>query len=338
MNKKEDAHRILRQMLYIRRFEETVIDLWATVETEGHRHVYIGQEAIAAVVCELLRDDDKVTTTHRNHGHIVARGADPNKALAEIIGRSGGYNRGRGGSAGLTAADVGFLFTTGQVGGGIGLGTGGGLAQKTRGNGGISATFFGDGALEEGIAFESMNMAALFDLPVLYVCENNSVGVTTGRADNEWSSSSMAAETLGDIPRALQIRTEIVAGEDVEALYAAASKLIAAIRDDGNPAFIETRSHRWPGSRGFNPTLVAGATDLNWILQPSSVDGDHAEWINNFDPIVRFGRTLIDRDELDEATLRSIDDEVQGVVDAAREYAVASPPVSPGDCLTGVYA
>ena len=333
-----DAVKLLRQMLLIRRFEEATIQLWEELDIEGHRHVYIGQEAIAAVVCDLMRDDDAVTTTHRNHGHVVARGGDLGRALAEILGRADGYNLGRAGSPGITAADVGFIFTTGQVGGGIGLGTGASLAQKVAGKGGISVAFFGDGALEEGVAFESMNMAALHRLPVLYVCENNSVGITTGRAENEWSSSSLSAATLGNIPRSLEIETAIVAGEDVESLYYAAKPLVERLRAGDAPAFIETRSHRWPGSRSFNPTLVAGTTDLAWITDPATVTGEHADWTNTYDPLVCFGRTLLERGHVDADSLAALDADVASVISVARAFALASPEPQPESFLTGLYA
>ena len=226
----DKARDTFRDMLYIRRFEEAVLELWDEHSVETHKHVYIGQEAVAAGILQLLREDDHLTTTHRNHGHVLLRGVDPGQMLAETLGRRDGCNRGRAGSGGITVPEAGFLFTTGQVGGGSGLATGGALAQRIQQKGGISVAFFGDGGLEEGITFESMNLAALHSLPVLFVCENNSVGVTTGRAENEWSSSSMAAETLGDIPRALQIETAVVNAEDVNAVYAAASELIGKIR------------------------------------------------------------------------------------------------------------
>ena len=340
---REASLRIFTTMLKIRRFEESVINLWAdesiTANLGGHRHVYIGQEAIAAVVCELMRDEDNIVTTHRNHGHIVGRQGHLGKALAEILCREDGYNRGRAGSSGITAADKGFLFTSGQVGGGVGLSTGAALAQKIADKGGVSVAFFGDGSLEEGVSYESMNMAALFELPVVYICENNSVGVTTGRAQNEWSSSSLSAETLGDIPRSLKIETEIVAGEDAEALYDSVSRLIDKVRSrQASPVFIETRSHRWPGSRSFNPTLVTGATQLSWILDPETVQGTHADWINQFDPVVVFGRALVSRNILDADTLAEIDSEISAELEAAREFALSSPHPSRESVLGNLYA
>ena len=338
MIERAQALSIFETMLLIRRFEETVIDLWATVETEGHRHVYIGQEAVGATIMELLRDDDLILTTHRNHGHVIARGADPGRALAEILGRADGFNKGRGGSAGLTVREAGFLATTGQVGGGVGLGIGAAQAQKVKGRGGICVTFFGDGGLEEGIGFEAMNIAALYRLPVLLVCENNSVGVTTGRAQNEWSSSSMAAGTLGDVPRALGIATEVVAGESVTAVHDAASRLIGDLREGRAPAFIEMRTRRWPGSRSFNPQLVTGVTDLAGIWDPDSVTGEHAEWINQYDPVIGYGRELMHQGQVDRDEIRALDERVIGQVQAAREFALASPLPSEESGLTGTFA
>lgn len=338
MIERAQALGIFESMLLVRRFEETVIDLWATVETEGHRHVYIGQEAVGATIMELLREDDLILTTHRNHGHVIARGADPGRALAEILGRADGFNKGRGGSAGLTVREAGFLGTSGQVGAGIGLGIGAAQAQKIKGRGGVCVTFFGDGGLEEGIGFEAMNIAALYDLPVLLVCENNSVGVTTGRAENEWSSSSMAAETLGDVPRALGIATEVVPGESVTAVYDAASRLIGDLREGRAPAFIEMRTRRWPGSRSFNPQLVTGVTDLTGIWDPASVAGEHAEWIGRYDPIIGYGRELVRQCLANRDAVVAMDERVTRQVVAAREFALASPLPSEESGLTGTFA
>ena len=329
---------LLKDMLRVRRFEEMVIDLWAEVETEGHRHVYVGQEAVGAAICAELRADDLLVTTHRNHGHVLLRGASPGEMLAEVLGRADGINGGRGGSAGMSPAHLGFLLNTAQVGGGVGLGMGGGFAQRIKGRGGISVAFFGDGSLEEGIAFESLNLAALERLPVLFVCENNSVGVSTGRAQNEWSSSSMAATTLGDVPKALQITTEVVAGEDVLAVRAAAQRLISALRTGTGPAFIEARSHRWPGSRSFNPQMPAGPTDLTWAGQPDTIPEEHREWIDRYDPIVLLARRLLAAGHVDAAELAAMDAAVADEMAEAKEFALASPLPDASDVLQAAFA
>ena len=198
--------------------------------------------------------------------------------------------------------------------------------------------FFGDGGLEEGIAFESLNMAALHALPVLYVCENNSLGVTAGRAQNEWSSSSMAATTLADVPRALQIPAQPVAGEDVELILELARPAHRRVRAGQGPAFIEARTHRWPGSRSFNPELVAGATQLQWITDPASVPEAHADWIDHYDPLVLFGRRLLGRGHLNASALAAMDEEICETLAAARAFALASPFPTPERALAGVFA
>lgn len=338
MIEKAQAIELFRQMLLIRRFEEAVIDLWSKVEVEGHRHVYIGQEAVAAAVMSQLRSDDFILTTHRNHGHMVARGVDPGRLLAEILGRMDGFNGSRGGSSGVTCREAGFLATTNLVGGAVGLGIGGALAQKVRGGDGITVTFFGDGGLEEGIAFESMNMAALFKLPTLFICENNSVGVTTGRAENEWSSSSMSAATLGDIPRSLQIQTSVIDSADLETVMAAVASAVSWIRAGNGPAFIESRTRRWPGSRSFHPKLVTGVTDLGLVFQPGTSSGEHAWWIDECDPVLLFGRKLVERGQLDRDELLAMDAACVEIVRGACDFALSSPMPTPESGLAGTFA
>src|SRR5262247_1169025 len=172
------AWTLLDRMLLIRRFEEAVLRLSNEKQFIGHYHLYIGQEATGVAVMSLLDARDRVATTHRNHGHVLARGADPGRAMAEILGRTTGLNGGRGGTLHLSEPDLGFLSTSGIVGGCVGLATGGAYAQKRRGKGGVSVAFFGDGSLEEGISFECMSIAVLWKLPVVFLCENNGAGAT----------------------------------------------------------------------------------------------------------------------------------------------------------------
>jgi len=330
--------RIFRNMLLARRFEEAMIKLWETVDVEGYRHVYIGQEAIGAVVMDALGNGDLLTTTHRNHGHIIMRGADPKRAFAEILGRVDGFNQGRGGSAGMTDRNSGFLSTTGIVGGGVGTSMGAGLALKIKNKRDISVAFFGDGGLEEGIAFESMNFAALYDLPVLFICENNSVGVVTGRAQNEWSSSSISAETLGDIPRSLKIATKVVDGADVEAIDDVLTPLVDNLRKGIAPAFVEMRTHRWPGSRLIDPQLVTGITDLNSIWDKNANKTDHADWVNKYDPIILLGRKLMADNNLSQEQLITLDLDVIEELEKAKNAALESPFPSSISGLTGTFA
>jgi TPP-dependent pyruvate/acetoin dehydrogenase alpha subunit len=193
------AWSIFERMLLIRRFEEAVLCLSNEKQFVGHYHLYIGQEATGAAIMPLLDARDRIATTHRNHGHVLARGADPGRALAEILGRATGLNGGRGGTLHLSAPDLGFISTSGIVGGCISLGVGGGYACRQRGDGAVSAVFFGDGALEEGVSFEALNIASLWRLPVLFVCENNLLDMryarTYGRARSKASPSSRSSMT-----------------------------------------------------------------------------------------------------------------------------------------------
>jgi pyruvate dehydrogenase E1 component alpha subunit len=163
---------LLRTMLRIRRFEEAVFRLASERRFAGHFHLYIGQQATGAAVISVLEDRDRLATTHRNHGHVIARGADPAAALAEILGRADGLNGGRAGTLHLTEPSLGFISTSAIVGGCVSLAVGAGYACKQNGNGAVAAAFFGDGALEEGVSYEALNVASLLKLPDLFICEN----------------------------------------------------------------------------------------------------------------------------------------------------------------------
>lgn len=327
---------VLERMLLMRRFEETV----ATVAKDhffGHFHLYIGQEATGAAVIEALRSDDLVLTTHRNHGHLVGRGADPGKALAEIMGRADGFNGGRGGTLHLTDRARGFLSTSAVVGGVLGLATGAAYALKRTPGGAISVAFFGDGALEEGTAFEALNLASLWSLPVLFLCENNSGGALGAQA-GEYPSSVIAARQLVDIPRSLDMPAEQVDGADADAVHAAVGGAITRLRDGKGPVFIEALTQRWPGSRPLWPELATGLTDLGAAWDRSRIGGEHAAWIDHHDPVLRFIRTLLDADAIRRDEVIAMDRRVEEKMAAAKAFALASPFPRPESALSGVFA
>ena len=191
-----------RQMLRIRRFEEQVIAFHAGGEMVGHFHVYIGQEATAVAVMSALAPEDMIFSTHRNHGHYLARGGDMAAGFAEILGRVTGSNRGMGGSIHLSDAAIGMPHTSGVLGSSAALAMGAAFEMKRRGDGRVAVAFFGDGALEEGVALEALNFAALWDLPVLFVCENNSEGAI-GAARGGYPGSIMGTDRLTALPGAL---------------------------------------------------------------------------------------------------------------------------------------
>ncbi len=327
---------VFERMLVMRRFEEAVVTL-AAEHPFGHFHLYIGQEATGAAVLEALRPDDLLATTHRNHGHIVGRGTDPGKALAEIMGRADGCNGGRGGTLHLCDRSAGFLSTSAVVGGAIGIATGGAFALKRQGGKGIAVAFFGDGALEEGIAFEAMNMAALWNLPVLFVCENNSPGALGAQA-GEYPTSVIAAKALVDIPASLGIPTGTVDGADAQAVYEATGAMLARIRGGEGPGFIEAVTERWPGSRPLWPELSTGVTDLAISWDESNIPGEHAGWIRDHDPILRMVRRLLSARHATQDQILGIDRRVVGRMDKARSFAVSSPFPDPAVALDGAFA
>src|ERR1700675_3548690 len=196
-----------RQMAKIRAFEEQVNELYKGAKMPGLAHLYVGEEAVAVGVCEALRRDDVITSTHRGHGHCLAKGASVNRMFAELLGKEAGYCRGKGGSMHIADPETGNLGANAIVGGSVGIATGAALSAKMRGSGQVAVCFFGDGALGQGVLYEVMNMASLWKLPVIYVCENNLYGEYTPNAET-------AAGKILDRARAFGILAESVDGQD----------------------------------------------------------------------------------------------------------------------------
>ena len=281
-----------RKMLLIRHFEERLIGLHWEDRFRGHYHVYIGQEATAVPAMSLLQSNDLLFSTHRNHGHILARGGEPARLLAEILGRRDGYNQGKGGSFHTSPSDLGFLQCSGVVGGILPLATGAAYAAKARGSGQIAVCLFGDGALEEGAIPESFNMASLWKLPVLFLCENNGK-YGAGNAVGAEQSSTLAVYPLTDLPKAYKIPAQQIDGTDAGTVYNVLKASIEAIRNGEGPQFIETQTVRWPGSETNWPVVKAPTTpELAW--DTSSVPEDVHDWYANSDPVLRFIRELVD--------------------------------------------
>lgn len=331
---RDQSINIFERMLLIRRFEEMVVRLFKEKQFFCHYHLYIGQEATGAAAIELLEPDDLTLTTHRNHGHVVGRGGDPGRALAEILGRAKGFNRGRGGTLHMTDRSVGFLSTSAVVGNIVGLAAGAAYALKQAGKGNIAIAFFGDGALEEGVVFESMNIAALWSLPVLFLCENNSPGAG---GPGEYPSSVIAAKKLTDIPESLGIPAREVDGADVEAVYAAASDAVGRLRDGEGPYFLEAISERWPGSRPLWPELLTGVTDLSMAWDETKISGEHADWIRNHDPVLKYARELLTAAHLKQKDVLALDEEINGRMEEARSLAIESPLPQAETALEGVF-
>src|SRR5207253_2561459 len=229
--KAEQALRMYRRMLAIRLFEERVNDLYTRALMPGLAHLYIGEEAVAVGVCEALRKDDYITSTHRGHGHCLAKGASPDLMFAELLGKKAGYCKGKGGSMHIADPETGNLGANAIVGGSAALATGAAYSSKYLNQGRVVVCFFGEGALGQGVLYESMNLAQLWKLPVVYVCENNLYNEYTHHSETTAGSMTARAAAFG-------IQTAEVDGQNVRAVHAAARQAVARARGGEGPSFI----------------------------------------------------------------------------------------------------
>jgi pyruvate dehydrogenase E1 component alpha subunit len=335
----ERAIEVLRTMLAMRRVEEQVLHFGEDHEglLRGHYHVYIGQEAAGAAACAALGPDDYVWTTHRNHGHVVARGGDPGRTLAEIIGRADGYCKGRGGTFHVAVPERGILHTSAIVGGCLPLAAGAAYAAKVKGSGQVSLVFFGDGAMEEGVFYETINMAQLWKLPVIFYMENNAVspGERPGRGS---PTSEHSASALSDVPRAFNLETHVVDGTKVNDIYALVSDLVAHGRSGDGPYFVESRTTRWPGNYGSFPKLVAGDTDIAWTWAPETAPEATRRWSQESDPVLLYARELLASGTLTRERLIELDRAVRHEAQRAAQFALNSPMPAPEAALEHAYA
>ncbi|HEX4835962.1 MAG TPA: thiamine pyrophosphate-dependent dehydrogenase E1 component subunit alpha [bacterium] len=310
---------VYRRMLLIRIFEEHVNDLYTGGKMPGLAHLYIGEEAVAVGVCHALRRDDYITSTHRGHGHCLAKGASVDRMFAELLGKEPGYCRGKGGSMHIADPDAGNLGANGIVGGSAGIATGAALSAKLRATDQVAVCFFGDGALNQGLLYEVMNMAALWKLPVIYVCEHNVYG--------EYTHSSET--TAGDPkarPAALGIPSGEVDGQDVRAVYAAAGDHVERARHGGGPGFLLCRTYRFRGHH---------VGDIN---RPYRAREEEEGWIRDRDPVRILGGWLAQQRLADAAGLEEIEREVRAEVAAGVQFALAAPYPDPSEVAEDVYA
>jgi TPP-dependent pyruvate/acetoin dehydrogenase alpha subunit len=328
---------LFETMLLMRRFEESVAKLNMQKHFTGHYHLYIGEEATGAAAMQCLGPKDTITTTHRNHGHVIARGADPGAALAEILGRSGGLNGGRGGTIHLCDPALGFLSTSGLVGGSISLGAGGAFARKMKKDGSIHMAFFGDSAMEEGVAYEALNIAALWKLPIVFLCENNSAEAWAPGSGG-YTTLVHAAHDLRAIPAAMGIPTTRVDGVDLAACHEAVADGVARCRAGDGPVFIEAMTKRWAGSAPLWPELSTGVTDLRMATGEAPIAGEHKTWFETDDPVLRLARELLASSPGSKQTLFDIDARVIARMTAAEQFAIASPAPSTATVVDHVFA
>jgi len=307
-SKKENSQEtieLLRRMWLIRAFEEKVSALYAKRQIVGLLHLGIGQEAVAVGALSLLRHDDYVYGGHRSHGHAIAKGADINKLMAEIAGRATGYCGGKGGSMHLVAKECGFITATGVVGGTIPLALGAAFAAKERKKGQIAVVFFGDGAGQSGPFHESLNIASLWQLPVIFICENN------GYAEFTPLSAHTKIERLAHHAKTYGIPADTVDGNDLFAVRAAMTKAVDKCRAGKGPIFVECLTHRMRGHYEGDPAKYRELSQL-------------AEWKKK-DPILRVARTLKSQKALTDKELAAMENEAQALAAKAAEFSLSSP-------------
>jgi len=312
--------RFYQQMVAIRLFEERVNDLYTRALMPGLAHLYIGEEAIAVGVCEALNGDDYVTSTHRGHGHCLAKGATPDLMFAELLGKEAGYCKGKGGSMHIADPGTGNMGANAIVGGSAGIATGAAYASKYLKTGRVAICFFGEGALGQGLLYEEMNLAQLWQLPVIFVCENNGY--------NEYThfSESTAGTVLGR-PAAFGIATETGDGQNVREVYTIASKYIERARRGEGPAFLEFKTYRY---HGHHVGDIARA-----YYRPKA---EEQEWVTERDPITLHGTWLMENGVADRAALDGIQEKLVVEMDAAVEFAVNAPYPDPSRVTEDVYA
>lgn len=316
-----DDSRLLRlytQLVRLRAFEERVKEIYMASLMPGLAHVYIGQEAVAVGVCETLRDGDYVTSTHRGHGHFLAKGGDPKLMMAEIMGRKTGYCRGKGGSMHIADISHGIIGANGIVGAGIPIAAGAALQLQMSGRDGIVACFFGDAASNQGTFHEALNLASLWKLPVIFICENNLYGISV-RQDRHQNITDIADRAI-----AYGIPGEVVDGMDVLAVYNSSVRAIERARGGDGPSLIECKCYRWLGHHAGDPAHYRPAGELE-------------AWKKRC-PVKLFREKLIAEGIMDEQLNQQILESAAAEMMEAQDWAVRQPWPLPEDALEDVYA
>lgn len=306
------------RMLKIRHFEDRVKELFAAGEMPGFVHLYLGQEAVAVGACAPLNDDDFITSTHRGHGHIIAKGGDVKLMMAELYGKATGYNKGKGGSMHIADPRLGILGANGIVGAGLPIATGAGLSAKLRKSGQVAVCFFGDGASNQGTFHEAINIAAAFDLPVVYVCENNLYAVGTRQSDVR------KVEDIADRGVGYAIPGLAIDGNDVIAVYEACKEAVDRARAGMGPTLIECKTYRWR-------THFEGEPDT--YRPPEEVEA----WIGR-EPIAPYRRLLVKQGVLTDAQAAEIEANVLEELNQAVEFARQSPLPKTESALEDLWA
>ena len=311
---------VYEQMAKIREFEEKANELYMKAIMPGLTHLYSGQEAIAVGVCEALRREDYITSTHRGHGHCLAKGASIDLMFAELLGKEAGYCRGKGGSMHIADPDSGNLGANAIVGGSAGIATGAALSAKKRGTDQVAVCFFGEGALGQGLLYEVMNMASLWKLPVIYVCENNLY--------NEYThySETLAGEVTARA-KAFGIYTETIDGQDVQLVYATTQRLVERARRGEGPAFLECMTYRYYGHH---------VGDISRTYYRSKEE--EQEWRDKRDPLKILAERLVAGNLTDQSVLDQIHAGVKSEIEKGMQFAIDAPYPNVNEVDQHVYA
>ena len=303
-------------MVRIRKFEEAVVNLFARGKIPGFLHTYIGEEAVAVGVCANLTVEDKITSTHRGHGHMVAKGGRFDKAMAELFGKATGYNKGKGGSMHIAEPDLGMLGANAIVAAGIPIATGAALTAQYMGEDWVGVAFFGDGASNEGAFHESLNLASIWNLPAIYVCENNEFAESTPRWQHQKIKDVAIRAQSYDIPGV------IVDGNDVEAVYFTAKEAVERARSGGGPTLIEAKTTRWRGHHEADNQSYRDKEEFQAALENDAID--------------RWEKELLSRD-VPQEILDEINARVEKELEEAITFAEQSPHPKPEDARADIY-
>ncbi|HDK7173917.1 pyruvate dehydrogenase (acetyl-transferring) E1 component subunit alpha [Clostridium botulinum] len=306
-----------KTMLKIRKFEQVAMNTFAEGKIPGFVHLYIGEEAVATGVCANLKDSDYITSTHRGHGHILAKGGDLKFMMAELFGKATGYCKGKGGSMHIADATKGILGANGIVGAGHNIAVGAGLSAQYRGTDQVCVCFFGDASTNQGTFHESLNMASVWKLPVVFVCENNLYGISMSQNRHQ------AIKDVADRGVAYNVPGIVVDGNDVFAVYEAAEEAIKRAREGKGPTLIECKTYRHRGHFEGDPC----------VYKPTE---EQEEWLAK-DPIPRFEKYLVENEILTEEKLKEVQNKVESQIDEAVDFANNSPYPELESVLEDVY-
>ena len=317
---KEQLMAFYETMFKMRRFEEETFEFYKKGMMAGLAHLYLGEEAVATGVCAALKDDDYIGSTHRGHGHLVARGADIDRMMAEILGKETGYSNGKGGSMHIMAMDKGILGANGIVGGEIPIATGAAYTIKYKGTHQVAVSFMGDSATNEGTFHESINMAAAWDLPCVYVIENNLYGISVDIRDVTNTPDLAVRAKAYDIPGV------VVDGMDVTAVYEAAKKAVKRARDGKGPTIIECKTYRWQGHHVGDPA----------VYRQRRSKTEKEDWMARC-PVANLRKEMIEAGKAEEAEIAALEERIEAEIQEAVKFAADSPYPDAEEAYTDVF-